>query len=356
VSDTWERIADLELQIEDYALERLERDLGPEFTRVSTVIHLHGKAQAGLGEDVGYAPADHDALQLAGPALPLAGTWTLASFSDHLAALDLFPTAPTVDVFRRYRRWGFESAALDLALRQAGESLHARLGRAAQPVRFVASLRLPDPPTLEPIEQRLAQHPEMAFKLDPTPDWDAALVEQLAALATVAVCDLKGHYIGTSVDNPPDPELYGRVLNAFPEAWIEDPAIVPETERVLAPHHDRITWDAPIHCVDDVRELPFAPRMLNVKPSRLGSLRELIALYDYCATEQIGLYGGGQSEIGIGRGQIQYLASLFHPQAPNDVAPAGYNLSPLPQALPGSPLEPAPAPIGFRWGPPSGRN
>ena len=155
--------------------------------------------------------------------------------------------------------------------------------------------------------------------------------------------------MGTIVDNPPDPALYRRVLEAFPDAWIEDPGLTPATEPMLVPHRDRITWDAPIHSVADVRALPFAPRMLNVKPSRLGSLRALIALYDYCSSEQIGLYGGGQTEISVGRGQIQYLASLFHPGAPNDVAPGAYNVSPLPQGLPGSPLEPAPSPIGFRW-------
>ena len=91
---------------------------------------------------------------------------------------------------------------------------------------------------------------------------------------------------------------------------------------MLAPHRERITWDAPIHSVADVLALPFAPRMLNVKPSRFGDLRALLEFYDYCAAHQIGLYGGGQTELGVGRGQIQYLASLFHPDAPNDVAPA----------------------------------
>ena len=47
--------------------------------------------------------------------------------------------------------------------------------------------------------------------------------------------------------------------------------------------------------------------------------------YDYCAERGIGMYSGGQFEIGPGRGQIQYLASLFHPDTPNDVAPGGYN-------------------------------
>jgi hypothetical protein len=55
-------------------------------------------------------------------------------------------------------------------------------------------------------------------------------------------------------------------------------------------------------------------------------------------------------ELGPGRGQIQYLASLFHPDGPNDVAPGSYN-EPEPRAgLPASPLEPAPSAAGFRWG------
>jgi hypothetical protein len=89
--------------------------------------------------------------------------------------------------------------------------------------------------------------------------------------------------------------------------------------------------------------------MLNVKPSRLGSLRELLDLYDYCSEEGIGNYGGGQTELGVGRGQIEYLAALFHADAPNDVAPAPYNVHPLPRDLPGSPLAPTPSRTGFRW-------
>jgi len=87
-----------------------------------------------------------------------------------------------------------------------------------------------------------------------------------------------------------------------------------------------------------------------VKPSRFGTLRALLDFYDYCEAHGIGTYGGGQTELGVGRGQIQYLASLFHPDAPNDVAPSGYNLDPLPDELPGSPLAPAPTAFGFRWG------
>ncbi|HWT90355.1 MAG TPA: hypothetical protein VN179_04500, partial [Solirubrobacterales bacterium] len=78
---------------------------------------------------------------------------------------------------------------------------------------------------------------------------------------------------------------------------------------------------------------------------------ELFALYDWADREGIAIYGGGQSELGPGRGQIQYLASIFHPDTPNDVAPSGYN-DPAQATKPGlqtSPLEPAIEEIGFRW-------
>ena len=346
---TWDLVAGLELVIEGYELGRLEAPLHDDFVRSTTVIRLVGGGRDGLGEDVTYANEDHDALAAAGAILPLAGSWTLASFTAHLASLDQFPAPPQSEVYRRYRNWAFESAALDLALNQAGEPLHAVLGREPAPLRFVASLRLEDPPTLEPIEQRLAQHPDLGFKLDPTPSWDGELIARIADLDAVEVVDLKGYYSGSVVDNPPEAGLYRRVAEGFPRAWIEDPALTEETEPVLAGHHERITWDAPIHTVDDVRALAFAPRMLNVKPSRLGGLRELLDLYDYCAEHQIGNYGGGQTELGVGRGQIEYLAALFHPDAPNDVAPASYNVHPLPGNLPGSPLAPTPSRTGFRW-------
>ena len=50
------------------------------------------------------------------------------------------------------------------------------------------------------------------------------------------------------------------------------------------------------------------------------------------------MYGGGMGEIGAGRAQNQYLASLFHAEAPNDLAPVAYNEIELVPNLPQSPL------------------
>ncbi len=349
----FDRVAELPLIIEEYALDRLERDVSSAFTRVSTVVKLFGAGTEGVGEDVVYDAIDHDVLQEAGPVLPLAGDWTIASFCDHFEALDPFPQPPAREVSRRYRNWTFESAALDLALRQAGLPLHEALGREPRPVRFVVSMRLgsPDvPSSIEPLRRRLDAYPGLQFKLDPTPDWDDELVREVAATGAVESVDFKGQYHGTIVDSEPDPALYERVLRDLPHAWIEDPHTTDEITALLEPHRDRVSWDAIIHSVADIEALPFAPRMVNVKPSRLGTLRELFAAYDFCAAHGIGMYGGGQFELGVGRGQIQYLASLLHPDGPNDTAPSGYNDADLPDGLPASPLAPSPSPVGFRWG------
>ncbi len=346
----WERLADLPLQIEGYELERLERDVSSGFTRVSTVIRLAGGGTDGVGEDVSYDAPDHDRLQEAGAALPLAGEWTLASFCDHVEALDLWPAPPEREASVLYRIWAYESAALDLALRQAGTSLHERLGLEPRPVRFVVSMRLGEPATIDPLKAILERYPDLQFKLDPTNDWTPMLAAAVAATGAVESLDLKGQYKGSIVDVEADPELYKMLLMTFPSAWLEDPHTgIAEIDAIVEGVQDRVTWDAVIHSVADIEALPFPPQMVNVKPSRLGPLRELFATYAHCAERGIGMYGGGQFELGPGRGQIQYLASLFHPDGPNDVAPGGYNSTVPERGLPGSPLPVAAAPTGFRW-------
>jgi L-alanine-DL-glutamate epimerase-like enolase superfamily enzyme len=348
--NTWERLADLPLEIDAYALEPLQALVSSEFERKSTVIHVTGAGQEGVGEDVTYDAVDHEILQAAGPSLALRGTWTIGSLSEHLATLELFPTEPQREVSRRYRTWAYESAALDLALRQAGTTLHEALGRTPEPVRFVVSLRLGEPPSIDSLRRRLDLYPGLRFKLDPTSSWSEELIAELVATGAVESVDFKGYYSGSIVDQAPDPVLYRRVAEAFPDAWIEDPALTPQTDAALAAHRERFSWDAPIHSVADIEALPYPPRMVNIKPSRLGGLRNLLEAFDHCAERGIGAYGGGQFELGVGRGQIQYLASLFHADAPNDVAPTGYNLAEPPPGLPQSPLEPVPSALGFRWG------
>jgi hypothetical protein len=353
---SFDAIADLPLDVESCEFEGLEITIG-DFERLTTIVKLRGGGHEGIGEDVTYDAVDHIAQQDAGPPDGLGGSHTFAGFSAALDSIDLFPAAaPQRDISREYRRWAFESAALDLALRQAGTNLAAALGREPRPVNFVNSMRLSTsaeaPSSIEPLLARLAVYPTLRFKLDPFNDWDDELIAALAQTGAVDSLDLKGFYKGTPVDVVTDPELYAKLIEAFPDAWLEDPDVTEETKPLLAPVSERVTWDAPIHSIADIEAMPFSPpKTVNVKPSRFGPIRNLFAAYDYCEERGIDAYGGGQTELGQGRGQIQYLASIFHPDTPNDVAPGGYNdpEQATKPGLPSSPLEPAIAPTGFRW-------
>jgi L-alanine-DL-glutamate epimerase-like enolase superfamily enzyme len=348
---TFDLLAGMPLEVDGYALEGLRANVSSGFERLTTVVHLQGGGLEGVGEDVVYDASDQTALQEAGAVQDLSGSYALGDFCARVDALDLFGVEPEHgEVSRLYRRWTFHSAALDLALRQAQQPLHAVLGREARPLTFVVSLRLGEPATLTPITSRLDRYPQLRFKLDATSSWSPELIAALAGTGAVDSVDFKALYRGTVVDQAHDPVLYARVVAAFPDAWLEDPDVVTDvTAAALASVHDRITWDAPIHSIADIEALPFAPRMVNLKPSRIGGLPKLCATYDYCAEHGIGAYGGGQFELGPGRGQAQYLASLFHPDTPNDLAPVGFNESDPPPGLPSSPLPPAPEPVGFRW-------
>jgi len=358
---TFTKLADLPLEIESCTLQGLSEDIG--FERLTTVVCLRGGGEEGIGEDITTLNEDQLAFQRAG-APDLTGSWTLAELGAYIDGLDLFPTEPLLRACRVWRRWAFHSAALDLALRQAGRALHEVLGLQPRPVEFVFSARLGHPPSVEGMRKLLGSYPGLRLKLNAFA-WDDRLVGEIAELHAVETVDFKGYAPDLGLGCPADPVLYRQVAEAMPHAWLEDPHLATaEADAALAPYRDRITWDAPIGSIADIEALAFPPRMLNIKPSRFGSLEDVCGVYDFCAEHGIGVYGGGMFELGPGRGQAQYLASIFHPETPNDITPTGYydtvaddggnagidgRPSALPDGLPTSPLAPAPAVTGFRW-------
>ena len=348
VSSPWDRLSALPVLVESYELDRLSARVANDFERVTTRIRLLGCGMDGRGEDVSPFEGEDDTLHVAGPVLPLAGEWTLGSLCERLAELDQWPVPPQWDVMRRWRNWAFESAALDLALNQAGRALHDVIDREPRPVRFVNSLGLGEPPVFDPIRLRLERHPDLRFKLDVTPEWTPELIDEVAATGAVEIIDFKGHYGLEMGELPALLAMYERVIAAFPDALLEDAHDLPEVAELLGPESRRISYDAPIHSVQDIETTPLTPVALNIKPCRVGDLRSLLDVYAACEARGLVTYGGGMGELDVGRGQIQLLASLFHPDGPNDVAPGGYNRDTPAADLPPSPLPPDPMQTGFR--------
>jgi hypothetical protein len=321
----YDEVRDLELELDGFRTERRQLSVSSEFTRVTTTVLLEGRGETGRGEDVTYQAEAHDGF----PELAERGRMTLAELSHRLEPHG----------FEDFRRWAFESATLDLALRQNGLSLGRALGREYGPVRFVVSTR-------GDAFAWLAQEPSLELKLDPEQGWEREFMERLAATGRVRVLDLKAYYRGTAVDLPPDPVLYRAVTELFPDAVIEDASLEGECRAALDGAAERLSFDAPVHSLADLRALPLEPHWLNVKPSRFGTVERLFECIDYCEERGIRMYGGGQFELGHGREQIQALASLLYPDAPNDVAPGVYNEGGPRPGLPRSPL-PAPDGLGF---------
>ena len=143
---TYEKLAGLPLEVEGYE---------PRAARAGGLQRLHAR-------DHGHPPARRRArgrrrgrhLRRARPRRAAGGGAGAGARRAHgrsarssttWAALDLFPAEPVRDTSRLFRRWAFESAALDLALRQGGITLADALGRELRPVTFVVSLRLGKP-------------------------------------------------------------------------------------------------------------------------------------------------------------------------------------------------------------------
>ena len=347
MQSAWDRLRALPLHVESYEFDRRSATMADDFERVTSLVRLRGGGAEGLGEDVSPYEGEDNTLHVTRPELPLSGEWTLESFSDQVAELELWPEPPHWGGAVRWRRWAFESAALDLALNQARLPLHEAIGREPRPLRFVNSLGLGDPPTFDPIRRRLEVHPGLRFKLDVTPAWSQELMDEVAATGAVEIVDFKGRYGLETGELPELLAMYERAIEAFPEALLEDAHDLPEVTALLQ-GENRISFDAPIYVAADLDATPLAPRAVNIKPCRVGDLRSLFDVY--AAVEERGLvtYGGGMGELDVGRGQIQLLASLFHPDGPNDTAPGGYNFATPAADLPSSPLPPDPAATGFR--------
>src|SRR5207244_10826210 len=150
----------------------------------------------------------------------------------------------------------------------------------------------------------------------------------------------------TPGDAAPNPQRDRTVAELCPEAERADGSLEGECGKALQGEECRLSFDAPIHSVADVRALPVEPGWLNIKPSRFGKVERLLECIEYCDSEGIRMYGGGQFELGVGRRHIQVLASLFYPQGPNDVAPSEYNAGDPRPGLTRNPLAP-PAELGF---------
>src|ERR687887_410000 len=117
---SFDAIADLPIEIESYELEDRDRTYG-DFTRPSTIIHLHGAGEEGIGEDVLYDVLERD------------------------------PQPVRFVCSTRLSTFGEDDSRS----------------------------------STDAVRKRLAKYPTLRFKLDPKNDWDDGLIEELQEIADV---------------------------------------------------------------------------------------------------------------------------------------------------------------------------
>ncbi|NQU50162.1 MAG: hypothetical protein HQ519_16045 [Planctomycetes bacterium] len=336
VGSLYAKICQLPLTVESVSYEGKLMETGSGWMRSTTTVLLHGAGCVGRGEDVTYSNEEQQSFLDAAPEIPRATYADFEAYSRSLDALEphLFATPPAQASARLYRRWAYESAGLDLALRQANTNLAELLATPFQPMRFVASTGLGNPPSTASLQEKLAASPNLEFKIDYSEGFDDEFLRYLSAFK-IACIDYKGHYHGEFSGAPVDVERYAAVAKAFPDAILEDPGFA-GLPALNADVH-RLSWDYPVKALADLIQLPKTA-WLNIKPSRFGLLSELLRTLEYAQAQGLQLYGGGQFELGVGRTQAQQLAALFYPDGPNDLAPADFNMLKLLELLPSSPL------------------
>jgi len=333
-----EAIIQLPVTIEGIGTSQLK--LPGQMGRISTTLELAGCGHVGRGEDISYSPVTQASLPGVYGALDLSGVWTMGSLAVRLDELgDFVPKTKESDDKPGYHRWALESAALDLALRQRGCDLAELIGAEWEPVRVSLSMGLGTPPSADVVRRWVERDAAVTFKLDTSMAWDHTLVAELAAVGdghAVSSVDFKGLYSGDWIDNDYPPTLYVAVGSGLPGALIEDAKLSAYVEDALDEDAlGRLAWDYPITKPDDVPGLAgssatfsdLRPGAINIKPSRFGSFERLLGTIILCDREGIPCYSGGQFELGIGRTQVQAIASLCYPDAPNDCAPVMFHLA-----------------------------
>jgi hypothetical protein len=208
-----------------------------------------------------------------------------------------------------------ESAALDLALRQASTNLFTLARRPPMPIAFCRSIgveevtRAGGPATT--VSRMLARHPLARIKIDVDPaGWSEREWSDLAATGRVVVADFK---------RQGDAAQVYRAYDALPDAWLEDPP--PAALDPTAGWLGRVALDGYVQSTTDLTPPPVAPGAVNIKAARMGGPLEALRALELCARQGWWAYVGGMFEVGPGRHQARVIASLFTADAWNDVAP-----------------------------------
>jgi O-succinylbenzoate synthase len=218
-------------------------------------------------------------------------------------------------------RAALESALLDLELRRRGVSMAAHLGGVRDRVECGVSLGIEDDLDVLLGEVRRfvdAGYRRIKLKIEPGRDLDVVREVRAAFPSVSLTVDANAAYSLADADRL-------RELDEFNLDYVEQPL----GEDELLGHADlQQRMHTPI-CLDEtVTSATVAAdairveacRVINIKPGRVGGVREAVRIHDVAQGAGIPVWCGGMLETGIGRAMNLAVASLPNFTLPGDTS------------------------------------
>jgi O-succinylbenzoate synthase len=220
-----------------------------------------------------------------------------------------------------FAKAGLEMACWDALARRDQKSLADLLGGTRSEILSGVSLGIERDisSTFAQIDQYLGEG-YRRVKLKIAPGWDVAVVRAVRERYPDLwlQVDANSAYTLENLDTL-------RQLDDFNLALIEQPLAhddIIDHARLQAALRTPICLDESIHSADDARKALDlgACRVINIKVSRVGGLREAKRVHDVCRARGVPVWCGGMHEFGIGRAANVALASLPGFALPGDIS------------------------------------
>jgi len=221
----------------------------------------------------------------------------------------------------RFARAGLELAAWDALARSRGLSLAAMLGATRPAIESGVSLGIEADfgRLFGLIDGYVAEgYRRVKLKIGPGRDVETVRAVRERYPDLPLQVDANSAYTLDDLDHL-------RWLDEFGLLLIEQPLSDEDMDdhaRLQAALQTPICLDESLHSLADVRRALDldACRVVNVKPGRVGGLREAVAIHDLCLARGVPAWCGGMHEFGIGRAANVALAALPGFTLPGDVS------------------------------------
>lgn len=216
---------------------------------------------------------------------------------------------------------GIQAALYDLLAKAQGVSLQKMLGGSGETVKGGVSVGIQ--PGTEALVERVCAYLAEGYrriKIKIKPGRDVADAEAVRKAFPDILLQVDANSAYTLADAGAIEAMDDLNLLLIEQPLAEDDIF--DHAKLQSRLKTAICLDESIHSARHARwaqELG-ACRIINIKPGRVGGLREAVRIHDFCAEHGIPVWCGGMLETGIGRAANVALASLPNFKLPGDIS------------------------------------